>query len=87
MLAPSMARVLTHWSIQRPRQTAEAMPQGTPISMARLTEKIASQAVGSARSSNTCVTGICKKIDCPRLPLSTSPSHSTNCASRGWSSP
>ncbi len=23
MLAPSMARVLTHWSIQRPRQTAE----------------------------------------------------------------
>jgi hypothetical protein len=51
------------------------------------TENSARNAVGSARWASACSTGICRKIDCPRLPRSTWPTHSTNCVIRGWSSP
>jgi hypothetical protein len=57
-----------------PRQTAAMMPQGTPISVAMTIEKRVRKKVGSARSSNACVTGRCKKIDWPRLPWTSSAS-------------
>jgi hypothetical protein len=57
-----------------PRHTAATIPQGTPISVAMTIEKSVRKKVGSARSSNACVTGRCRKIDWPRLPWASSPS-------------
>jgi hypothetical protein len=37
MLAPSIANPENAWSIARPRQTAETMPQGTPIKVTTTT--------------------------------------------------
>ena len=72
MLAPSIAKPENTWSTARPRQTAEAMPQGTPISAAMAIEKSVRKSVGSARSRSACVTGRCRKIDWPRLPCASS---------------
>lgn len=72
MLAPSIAMPVKSWSTTRPRNTAETMPQGTPISAAMATAISASSVVGSARSHSACVTGRCRKIEVPRLPCSTS---------------
>jgi hypothetical protein len=72
MLAPSIANPENSWSIARPRQTAETMPQGTPISVAIAIEKRVRNSVGSARSHSACVTGRCRKIDWPRLPRASS---------------
>jgi hypothetical protein len=72
MLAPSIATPVKNWSTMRPRNTADTMPQGSPINAAIATAISASSVVGSARSISACVTGRCRKIDWPRLPCSTS---------------
>ena len=74
MLAPSIANPENAWSTALLRQTAAAMPQGTPISIAMIIENSVRKNVGSARSSSACVTGRCRKIDWPRLPRASSPS-------------
>ena len=72
MLAPSIANPEKAWSTQLLRQTAATMPQGTPISTARDIANSVRKNVGSARSRSACVTGRCRKIDCPRLPCASS---------------
>jgi hypothetical protein len=72
MLAPSIAMPVNSWSTTRPRNTADTMPHGTPMSAAMATAISASSVVGSERSHSACVTGRCRKIEVPRLPCSTS---------------
>ncbi|MNL84858.1 hypothetical protein D3C87_2129650 [compost metagenome] len=49
------------------------MPIGNAIRLAMTSEKIVRKKVGSARSSNAEVTGMFRKIDCPRSPFSNWP--------------
>ncbi|MNV15602.1 hypothetical protein D3C71_1063330 [compost metagenome] len=46
-----------------------------------------SSIVGSARSASADSTGLFMKMDWPRSPCTSLPSHDTYCSAMGWSSP
>ncbi|MNT48208.1 hypothetical protein D3C72_1849770 [compost metagenome] len=47
----------------------------------------ATETVGSSRCASNCATGTWVKMEVPRSPVASRPSHSKNCRHSGWSSP
>ena len=84
---PSSAKNISPWSMMVLAFHAARTPMGMAKLSAIISEAIASDSVGSMRSTTASKTGLLRKIDSPKSPLNIRPMNSPNWMCKGLCSP